>query len=311
MPEDYSILAHEISNIEIGVAKLLDELVESVERSAPQKKIEEKSKIIAMEARRIASELRNEGIMGINEKAIELENLQRQTDELLMQMPDTIIFSEQKRWACELEAITANVHKLKDGMNLLGLAHLEGRQRANAEGNMRRMLSSTKERLDFAANGILHKKHAKKHFSYLRIEKIGNAIKNVREQVSAAEKEAKRNAITPASTLAARRMKEFISRELEGKIHVDWDAIRMSSHLTGRVEEWANNDINRHAVKMLFESEEMKNLVQKAAGGKSAIVANFVCKQEAGALMVEFDAMERTIVADTIMGKRFRGKTML
>ncbi|MFH1306667.1 MAG: hypothetical protein ABIH83_03375 [Candidatus Micrarchaeota archaeon] len=308
---DYSHISQEIREIEIGVIELLDEIVESIERSHHPKDIEEKAKILAMEARRIAKDLKGADEFELNEHTVALENLERQAEELMEKIPDAMIFSEQKKWTNELEKISANLHKLKNGLSLLGMGHLGERQRRGAEMNMERMVNATKMMLMQAKDGVLHKKHAKKHETYLKLGKIRGAIGRVKGHIKATGKENMKERVRGHSEEAAYEMRKFISNSLEGRMHIDWYGIKMKSEVTGMEKEWAHNEINSQALEMVFAGTAVEKLVEKAKNREECIVANFACRQDAGGLLAEVEAIERKIVGDTIMGRPFKVKVMV
>lgn len=308
---DYSQLASEVGTIELGVAQLLEELVNSIEKSKEPKEIEEKSKVLALEARRIALELKGADDMELNEHLVELENLEEKAQELLEHMPNSLMHAQQKKWANELETITSSTHKLKEGLNLLGMAHITGRQRKVAEMNMQRVLNSAKTKLASAQDAILYKRHAKAHPDFKKIERIQQAIKNAKEHVQAISKaNAKKKFAGPAAK-SATQIKRFISKELEGKVHIDWDTIRITSELTGSQAQWAHNEINAQALEMVFEGAGVQEFLANAKNKKSAIVGKFSCRPDAGGLMAEFDAIERKIDNGGISGRQFRARILV
>jgi len=309
--EEYARYAEDIAEIEVGVAHLLEHLVETIERSKPTREIEKEAHEIADQARDLARLINKANFLDMHEHQKELEHVEAQTEDLMKQMPDAIVCDEQRKWATRLEEITANLHKLREAQSFLSSSQMQGRAQRNAHSTFLRMLKSTKARLDLAKDGILHKKHAKGHSTYLKLSKIKNAIGNVRGHLSDEGRRKSRNATVSHSKRVSEQMRMFFARELEGKLHIDFDVIKMTSKLTGREEEWAHNEINGHAMEMLFADTQMLGLVENARKRKASIIASFACRPDSGGLMAEIDAHERVISDDGIIARPYKTRIFL
>jgi len=305
---DYSQFAEDIAEIEVGVTHLLEQLVESIERSKPSHEVEAKAHKLALETMDLAKKMKNANFLDMGEHADTLDDIEQRADELMAQMPDSLIHSEQKKWAEKLEEISTNLYRLREAQSFLSSSFLQGRQQENARSTFLRILNSTKAKFEIAKEGILHKKHVSGHPTYLKLSKIRNAISKVKGHLKDEGKRKSRDAVAPHSQRASEKMKMFFARELEGKVHIDFDVIRMTSKLTGREEEWVHNEINGQAVEMLFSGTEMLGLIAKARKRDATIIASFTCRPDSGGLLAEIDAHERVVSDDGIIARPFRAR---
>ena len=310
-PSEYSSYSEDIAEIEVGVAHLLEQLVESIERSRHPDEIEGEAHEIALEAKGLAREIRNANFLDMGGHERRLAAVEGKARSLMGELLDALVYSEQKKWAGMLEDITANLHELREAHSFLSSALMHGRQQRAAHTSFLRMLSSTKAKLAQAKDGILHKKHAKGHAAYLKLAKIANAISKVQGHIKDEGMRKSREVLAPRSKIAGEGMKAFFARELEGKVHIDFDVIKMTSGLTGREEEWVHNEINGQAIEMLFEGTDMKGLVENARRRKGTVIANFECRADSGGLLAEFDAHERVITDEGIIARPYRARIFL
>lgn len=315
MPADsqveYSLYSEDIAEIEVGVAHLLEQLVDSIERSRAPEEIDEEAHEIANLAKELATQMKKANFLDMHEHQKELEEIEGRAHELMGHLPDAIIYSEQQKWAGKLEEITANLHKLREAHSFLSSSYLQGRAQKNAHASFLRMLGATKSKLELAKDGILHKKHAKGHNTYLKLAKIAGAISKVKGHLQDEGRRKSRNAVAPHSRRISDEMKTFFARELEGKMHIDFDGIKMTSALTGREQEWAHNEINGQAIEMLFDGTNMSKLIERARKRKASIIASFACRADSGGLLAEFDAHERIITDDGVIARPYKSKIFI
>ena len=256
---DYSHISGQILHIEASVAHLLDEMVETMERGESSKDIDAKVREISAEAKALAAHLKAAGNVDVDRYLERLDALEAHADELMQKIPDAVVFAEHQRWTGEIESISSSVHVMKKGLSALSFPHLTPMQRKSTEIGVMRTLAGAKAKLSQAQDAIVHKKHAKKSGTYQKLGNVKTAIVKVREYVRRTAKKQARKKVERRSRALSANLKEFFSRELEGKLFIDWDTIKMKSFLSGKEIEWPHSEMNAQALEMVFENTSVKS----------------------------------------------------
>ncbi|PIT84702.1 hypothetical protein COU37_02140 [Candidatus Micrarchaeota archaeon CG10_big_fil_rev_8_21_14_0_10_45_29] len=310
-PADYSHISGQILHIEASVAHLLDEMVETMERGESSGEIDAQVMGIAAEAKALAAHLKSADNIDVDSHLERLDALEAHAQELMQKIPDAVVFAEHQRWAGEIESISTSVHIMKKGLSALSFPHLTPMQRKSTEIGVMRTLAGAKAKLSQAQDAIVHKKHAKKNPVCQKLGNVKTALGKVREHVKRTAKKQARKKVEGRSRALSSSLKEFFSRELEGKLFVDWDTIKMKSFLSGKEIEWPHSEMNAQALEMVFENTSVKSLIRRAKAKKCSLAANFACKPGDAGLFIEFNVAERRIGEDSISCRPFKTKVLL
>lgn len=295
--------AREADEIESKVQRLLDELVTTLARSPPQGALEERSAMLALEASRLASALSETDELELNEKAIVLERLSRQTSELLAHAPDAIVAGEHEKWSGELEAAVSHLHSLRASLRQLSLPHVTGFVRNEHEAHAKRHLLGARAKLKLAHDAIMLKKHVGAHPIHVQLTRVKKAIDSVRSHYSRASSRRMSAQQMGAVEEAAVEIGRFFSRELNGRLHVDWHTIQLRSDLTGAVAQWPHDDVHGQALDAVLAGSGLEEMLSGVRKRRTTLAGKFECKSDANGLLVQLDAGERTILGGNVMYK--------
>jgi hypothetical protein len=308
---EYSQYFEQIAQMEIKLAQLLDHLVESIENSDTLENVEQQSHALAIQASNLAKHIRKANYLDIQEYMQELSGIEKKSQQLMECIPNSLMHAQQKKWAQKLEEITSSLHRLREAHSFLSSSVLQSRQKREAHATFLRLLNSTKTKIDIATDGIIHKKHAMSNQTYLKLSRIKEAVVGVKAHIRAESAKKSKDLLAPHSKLAKDKMRSFLSNELEGKVHIDFDVIKLTSKLSEKEEQWAHNEVNGHAIEMLFEGTEMTKIIANARKRNSTIIASFVCKPDQNGILAEFDAHERIITEDGVIAKPYQTRILI
>lgn len=298
--KDYSAIAQEVDEVEAQIGVLLDELVGTLERGSRAGPLEQPVGRLAEEAGRIALSLQASDGFEADEKAAALDSLSAQAEALILQMPDAIVAGEHCRWAGEIEAVHSHLCTIKSGLKAVCMPHLPPSARRKHEERMAAGMKLARARLARAHDGIIKRSHVGRHPLHSNLLRIRDAIASTRAHLVKTVSDRRERLHSGALHAVREQMRQFLARELEGRLYVDSATIQMRSALTGRVAEWPNEGANAEALRDLLSSDELSGLLSRAKERRSVLSAEFECKAGASGMMATLTAGERVIDQDGI-----------
>lgn len=305
---DYSTYSKEANRLENDVEGLLDELVNTLQRSAPSGAIEERAQLLAGEASRLAEQMQDCGPMEMNERLVALESLSGQAETLLAHLPDTVLASEHEKWSMHLEEVVNHLHQMRKSLNVLALAHVTGAVRQKHEKELKSHLSSARAKVKKAHAAIRLRQHVSAHPMHQKLTRIQAAMSSVKAHLSDVGEKHQQMLMSRAGRDAAEEMRHFFSCELNGRLYVDGHSIQLRSDLTGTTAQWPHDDVHARALEEVLSGAGMETMLENTRAHKCSMAGRFECKSDANGLMVEIEAGERTILGGNVMFRPMSGR---
>ncbi len=293
--KDYSSLAREVNEVEGQIGTLLDELVGALDRGSRAGPLDAQVAQLADEAGFIAQSLQASDTLDAAGKAAALDSLGAQAEALILKMPDAIVAGEHSRWAGKIEEAHSHLSAIKSGLNAVCMPHLSAAERQRHEQKMARSMKLVREKLARAHDGIIKRSHVPGHPLHSNLLRIRDAIVSTRKHLIKTVSVRRERLHSGALHAVREQMRQFLTRELEGRMYVDSTTIQMRSALTGKVVEWPNEGVNSEALHDLLSSGELSGLLVRAKERHSVLSAKFECRAGASGMFAELTAGERVI----------------
>ncbi|MFN3909810.1 MAG: hypothetical protein ACK4J0_01075 [Candidatus Anstonellaceae archaeon] len=310
---NYKEIAQQTVEIEKTTAKLMDEVLEILDKEVDYEEIRKKAYYLSLKTSKIIQEIREKKKLDEIEKQKKtFEKIQLEAKVLIESLGDSVIIKNQKKLNGEFEAIVNSINRIKRQLDLISLPHLQQKQRKMIENEITDSLKIAKHRIRLIDVFLMNKKPLQNYFIYYNLKQIIEKIQEISLIKQEIEKELKERKIADYCRMFNKQIKKFFLSELEGTIYIDKSTIRLNSKLSGRIEEYPINSINKKALQILFEgNERLERILDQIDKEKISIIGDFSSLHENNGLKVLFDLKERKILFDTIIAKPLKIKIMI
>ncbi|MEM3362033.1 MAG: hypothetical protein QXV83_01745 [Candidatus Anstonellaceae archaeon] len=313
--EELAQINREVVEIEKKTSFLMDELINRTKKSKEidSREIFRETYNLAKYTTKIISEFKQKkDLRDFDKYATELKKVEKRANFLLSKLGDSLIIKNEKKLNGEFEAVINNLHKIKRGMDVITLPHIEEKNKKILQEQLKHWLYSTKQRVKIIEDVLKNDQELKKsplYHNLLQIANKSNEIIQLKEQI---EEEIKQRKIYDYARAYITEFKKFFVKELEGKIYIDHNIIKLTSLLSGRVEEYPVDSRVEKALELLFQSNpQLIKILKNMAQDNSAIVGEFKLTHEPNGLKVDLELKHRKISFDVVIANPLRIKILI
>lgn len=301
----YESCVSRASSVENRTGALLEKLIGTLDRTPKKSSLDGKISQIAQKAVEI-SKSQAKGELEINEKTVMLEQLEEELALAAGAVGDTVVAEAHEKMSERIEQQAALLNSVK--------MLLEEYKFEDNAVRGRRMLNSASKKLSSLEEALagleeeIERPKMPDHPLKKKFDLASRAVISTKKLFEKKMQERVQERLSSQAGVIREEMKQFLQRQLEGRVFADSNRIQIRSEITGQSREWKMDDISEFALEEMFEGSSLSGIVGKLRSGRSHLAAKFECRSAANGLLVELDAGERTIAGDAIVFKPHRAR---
>ncbi|MCX8163240.1 MAG: hypothetical protein N3D10_01660 [Candidatus Micrarchaeota archaeon] len=307
--EDISEISKEIVELEKKTSLLLEEYA-SISSKYPKieiRKIKQETYKIAKNTSKILEEFKEKkSLVEFEKYEKELKKVEGRANALIEQLGDSLIIENESKITGEFEAVINNINRIKRWLDIITLPHVDLKQKKVLWQQLYNSLYVTKQRIKIIEDILKNKSELKKSSLYQSLVLLANKTNEIIQLKDQIENELKERKIYDSARFYTTEIKKFLVKELEGRIYIDKKILKLTSRLTGKIEEYYLDSKVKMALEILFkENPEFLKMINEITeeSENSAIVGEFKLSHQTNALRVDFELKHRKIHFDSVVAK--------